>query len=169
MKKQLIQSLALLAFTSPALADSFGVHLTYPLTIGVQYSLDNVFGENTALRFWGNAAFESSGIGGLLQVDGILGKYALTPEETFSAYYGLGGHVGFVTASSGSVSATGFLFGFQGTAGIAYNITKSLDVFLEGSGGYTLGFISGSVGSTSVTIPLGGTYYRIGAGLNFKL
>jgi hypothetical protein len=169
MKKILIRTLAFLALSSPAFADSFGVHLTYPLTIGAQYTLDNIFGESTALRFWGNVILPTGGFGGLVQVDGFLGRYPLNPEQTFSAYYGLGGHVGFVTVGSGTFSATGVIFGFQGTAGIAYDITESMDVFLEGSTGYTFGVASGSVGSTSITIPIGGTYYRVGAGLNFKL
>jgi hypothetical protein len=167
MKKYVITLLVLLSLSSPAFADSFGVHLTYPLTIGAQYTIDNVFGADTALRFWGTAVLGGA-VGGVLQVDSMLGRYALTPENTFAIYYGLGGHVGFVTAGSGSVSATGVIFGFQGTGGLSYTLAQNMDVFLEGSAGYSLGFASATVGSTSVTLPIGGNFYRIGGGLNFK-
>jgi hypothetical protein len=170
MKKYVLQLLILLAFSSPAFADSFGVHFTYPVTVGLQYSISDAFGENTALRFWGNANLEKYGFAALVQIDDLLGRYAIDPEGVFALYYGVGGHVGFATSSSAYANVNLVLLGLQGTAGLAFNMTNSVQVFLEASTGYTFGFVSGSSGSTSLTVPLLGlSFYRYGLGLDFKL
>ncbi len=169
MKKYVLQLLILLAFSSPAFANSFGVHFTYPVTVGLQYSISDAFGENTALRLWGNVAFTNSAFAALVQVDGIIAKYDFDPDALFSGYYGVGGHFSYGTSSGSSATASLYLLGLQGTGGVAYRITQSVDVFLEASYGYSFGFIYGSSGSTSLTIPFGGTFNRIGGGLNFRL
>jgi hypothetical protein len=169
MKKYVLQLLILLAFSSPAFANSFGIHLTYPVTVGLQYTLDDTFGENTALRFWGNVAFADSAFAALVQVDGIIAKYGFDPEGLLTGYYGVGGHFSYGTSSGSSVTASLYLFGLQATAGVAYRFTQSVDVFLEASYGYSFGFIYGSSSSMSLTIPFAGSFNRIGGGLNFRL
>jgi hypothetical protein len=170
MKKYFVQLLVLLAFSSPAFANSFGVHLTYPVTLGLQYSITDAFGEDTALRFWGNVVLEKSAFAALVQIDNLFGRYEIDTEGVFSIYYGVGGHVGYGTSSSTYASASALLLGFQGTAGMAFNMTDTVQAFLEASTGYSFGFVTGSSGSTSVTLPiLGGSFYRFGFGLDFKL
>lgn len=168
MKKYGLQLLAILAFSSPAFADSFGIHLTYPLTIGVQYTLDDVFGADTALRFWGNAILGDA-LGAQVQADAMLGRYAIVPGLPLEGYYGGGLHVGFVTANSGNASATGVLLGIQGTGGLSYALSDSLEAFFEASAGYSFGFITASQGTASASAAIAGLYYRAGFGLNFKL
>jgi hypothetical protein len=170
MKKYVLQLLILLAFSSPAFANSFGVHFTYPVTVGLQYSISDAFGENTALRFWGNASLEKNAFAALVQIDDLFGRYAIDPEGVFALYYGVGGHVGFGTASSTYASASVLLLGLQGTTGIAFNMTNTVQVFLEASAGYSFGFVTGSSGSSSAMLPLLGlSFYRYGLGLDFKL
>ncbi len=169
MKKYFLQLLILLAFSSPAFANSFGIHFTYPVTVGLQYTLDDTFGENTGLRFRGNVDFVDSAFAALVQIDGIIAKYGFDPEGLLYGYYGVGGHFGYGTSGGSLATASLYLLGLQGTGGLAYRFTQSVDVFLEASYGYSFGFIYASSGSTSLTIPFAGSFSRIGAGLNFRL
>lgn len=168
MKKWIIAAIAALTIATPAQADSFGVHFTYPLTVGAQYTFGDPSPDSGAFRVWITAIL-GSGFGLSAQLDALFNRIPLSEDGAFGAYYGLGGHIAYATASSGSYSASAILLGAQGTGGIDFTFGQNLSLFLEGSVGYSLGIVTASSGSNGLTLPVGGNYYRIGAGLNFKL
>jgi hypothetical protein len=167
MKKLLFSIFAALTLTAPAQADSFGVHVGYPFSVGAQYTLGDPSATSGAFRVRLSLLF--GGAFGLeAQLDSIFARYSLNEDDSFGVYYGLGGNIGYATASSGKVSATAIVLGAQGTGGIDYAFAPNLAVFLEGSLGYSYGILIASNGSSGFALPVGGTYYRIGTGLNVK-
>jgi hypothetical protein len=173
----LITVISILGLSSSSLADSFGVHLTYPLTVGLQYTADNVLGADTSLRVWGNVDLGSSTyfntFRAVIQIDAFFARYAVTADQNVNLYYGLGGLIGYASISDKGSSGggiSGLVLGGQVTVGFSFAMSASSEFFIEANTGTALGIGTISAGSSgSLSFPIGFDIYRLGAGINFKL
>jgi hypothetical protein len=157
---------------STAFADTFGVHVSIPFQVGVQYTLEDLAPAQD-LRFRVNLAFGGGYFGALVQGDYFFGKTPLSDDGLFKAYYGAGGALGYgrssTTVTGVTYSASAFLIGPEITGGVSYDVDPTISLFMEASAGYLLGLGSGNVGNINITIPVGGAFARFGIGANFRL
>jgi hypothetical protein len=170
MKKYLLLLILVVCFGSSSLASSFGVHFNFATlslaTIGLQYTVSDVFGGDLRARV--NFSAASGGFGVNLQTDLLFNAIVLDPEGKFNVYYGGGIAVGYASVKSGNVNASAFVFGAQTTGGISYFVSPEFLVFFEGSTGYRFGIVSGSSGGSSVALPIFGTVYVVGIGVTYR-
>ena len=144
IKKWIIGLVAVAGLSSPALADSFGVRLGYP--VGVQYSTSNPGSEGSGFRVAVNSFFYNV----LVQADYMFGRISLSDSLPLGLFYGAGAHVGF-----GFGFFSGIQVGAQGTIGVEYLIQPGLSAGVDASIG--IDFIPGL--STPILPYYGGSLF----------
>ena len=150
--------LGLVAASSVANANSFGVRFGYPTVIGLQYTAADVFGPGVALRIAGGAGFFPS-LGVAVQADALWHSYPVTNIPALSIYYGGGLHAafapGYQDAKLNNIPSD-FGFGPQVVFGVGFDIVPTIQPFWEATLGASLASVN----------PF---YYATAVGVNFRL